>query len=273
MMSTELISSKQGIEKYTGGVVLQKLSESMVDIEVRDDQGRFIEKIPSSLKSLNEGMKSEDVDLFLERCDEEMRDRSLGLIKSKTFELAKATSVLKSLRVYVDPMQSPRPRSWDAVDKLDAPSLYTIRKYKSEQDAVAVVFFMLKQFSLKFGKRNLLSEGELKELSVDMVEYYGELSLAEIKLMISRSLVSDRNSRKIYNLDYVTMASLLNDLRDERSDRALRISERDHDQYKAQVAAQAQGRQSRKDLSVEGMLPVRSEELSHEEKVRIVKGE
>lgn len=217
-MKKELSKTNNQISEV-GKVILNSIQKNWRRVEgviertelVEDESGAKYPKIvkrrvkvDSQLMRLNKGVTISDFAEFVGMVQPEDKDRILTMIEKGYFELVQAKRSFRALSVVTD--KSIRPVTWEDAEKIDSPTLVTLRNYKGLQYATDLVYSMLFSFAKKFGKKSDLDEVMLMELAEDIVfEFNNKLTVADIKMILANAL---RASDKVFNLDYQTIFSL-----------------------------------------------------------------
>lgn len=253
-----------------GKAVLRNLRDSWGakeierEVVVKDEKtgepiwGKEVVLLESPNRRLNKGIDKERFYLFADliKTEEDVRNIN-SIIDAGCFEVEKAISAFKTgPEIAVD--RSVVVSSFEQGVELGAPTMATLVKYKGEQKASDLIYMMIVNFAKKFGKRNDLSEGDILELSFDVVNQFKGLSVADIKMVFNDALFV---SKKMFNLDYAGVLGLLNECKEDRMDWAMKKQIEEH----RQLTSIEKGRREKKEVKLSG------EGLSMEEMKKEIK--
>ncbi len=119
-------------------------------------------------------------------------------------------------------------KDWEHAMSIGSPSLSTLIKYKGIDKAWSLIYQMIFSFAQKFGKRNDLTEKQIKQFSIDFVSKGSNLpfTIADLKMILQDTL---NVSKKKFNLDIQGLEQMFNDSMAERLAFHAKKSQLDHE--------------------------------------------
>lgn len=222
------------------------------EVSAADENGKliFVKKkfvVDSTNKRLNAGLPASVFYRFVDMVKPEEKEHIQSIIKHGAFEVRKALQAFEvAPQVAID--RKIKPTTWDEARALNSPSIATLVKYKGENKANDLVHLMVMSFARKFGRRNDMSEEEVRELSEDIVIQYRQLSIADLKMILTNTLAVSKNR---YNLDYQGMMALIDESYRDKLEHASQQAIREHHE----MTHGEKGMRERKkaELNTEGM--------------------
>jgi len=207
----------------TGQTILDALRKTWGKIEVQrqklipDDDGhaRWVAEtvqVDHPNKKLNAGVPAKVFHQFAGMVTPDDQYRILTIIDQGKFDVVQAIQVFEiAPQAALDTMV--KPSTWEQADQMNTPTLGAMVKYKGGQKTAILVMEMLARFCRKFGKRNDMTDDLLQELSLDIVNQYRTIRIAEIKLILNNAL---KTPVRLFNLDYQGIISLFESASIER---------------------------------------------------------
>lgn len=235
-MSKEIIKTNTQISEL-GREILDDIRKGWGKVKVKREVSApdpkkpghftFVEReflIDAPIKRLNENVPATVFYHFVDLVKPDERERVTGIIKAGTFEVEKALQAFeKAPLIALD--RKIKPTTWAEADQLGSPSIATLVKYKGEEKAVDLIHLMCVQFAKKFGRRNDMSDEDLKEFAEDVVLKYRALTIADLKAIFFNTLTASKNR---FNLDYQGMMQVIDQNYHNRLEYSAKKSQREH---------------------------------------------
>lgn len=160
------------------------------------------------------------------KADEDDLERLHGIIGRQRFDIGPALAAYEARDFVFD--QSVRPSTWDDCEKLRSVTLVSLKAYKGQEKAQALITKMLELFLLKFGKRSDISPALVRELAGNIIADFPSLTIAQAKMILNLATKQDTATDRTYNIDYATIYSLFADMYDDRGEWSAQKIVNDH---------------------------------------------
>jgi len=148
--------------------------------------------------------------------DDEDLERLRGIIGRQRFDIGPALAAYEAKEFAFD--TSIRPRTWEDCERFRSVTMVSLRAYKGDTKAEALIAKMVELFLLKFGKRSDITPALVRELAAAIIKDFPSLTLAQVKMVLNLASGQDTATNRTFNIDYATLYTMFSTMFDDRSE-------------------------------------------------------